>query len=238
MSQPSTHREVKRPAISARHLADYMAASPTAQRTIARDCKYQKIARVTQHTEAMAAVAKHLRDWASNPGALLAKAQELRNRQTQEDFERSTWDVNAAFLERFADVFPDIEFPNADRAASGPKLIANLSGVKVTATLGLRLHRVDRRSNLKIGGVMIRYAKGKALADEVGAWQSALLFGLLSEAGAGAPDRKLCLTVDAHSGKCHPAPGDAARRFSHMIASCEALAERWPNIKPPANAVF
>ena len=41
-----THNVLKSPKISLRYLADYMAASEKARRTIIRGCKYQPIARV------------------------------------------------------------------------------------------------------------------------------------------------------------------------------------------------
>ena len=52
MSDKQTHRLVKNPQISARHLADYMAATDIRKRSILVGCKYQTLARVVQHNEA------------------------------------------------------------------------------------------------------------------------------------------------------------------------------------------
>ena len=73
------------------------------------------------------------------------------------------------------------------------------------------------------------------------AWQSAFLFGYLNlvgvEAGAEA-EQKLCVTVDVQAGLCHRAPTNSVSRFHNMEAACASIAERWPNIAPPPNAVF
>ena len=52
------------------------------------------------------------------------------------------------------------------------------------------------------------------------------------------PEGKLCLTLDMFSGKAYPAPTDSVSRFKNMQAACVVIAERWENIKPPANAVL
>lgn len=87
----------------------------------------------------------------------------------------------------------------------------------------------------------MRYAKGKSLSPEVGEWQSAILFGLLSLPGAAEanePELKLCLTIDAHAGICYAAPTNAVSRFNNAEAACATIAERWPNIPPPPGAVL
>ena len=54
--EQKTHREVPEPEISVRHLADFMAASERARRTIVEGCKYRPIARLVQHKEATLAI--------------------------------------------------------------------------------------------------------------------------------------------------------------------------------------
>jgi hypothetical protein len=46
------------------------------------------------------------------------------------------------------------------------------------------------------------------------------------------------LSLDAYAGKTHVAPGNAVYRFNEMKAACADIAERWPVIKPPRNAVL
>src|SRR6266700_3165515 len=102
MKPEKTHRLVKDPQISARYLADYMAASEQAKRTIVRKCKYQAIARVVQHDEAKAAVSQFMRGGEGDIGALTDKAQSLRDRLADDDFDRDLYDHNADYIDRFA----------------------------------------------------------------------------------------------------------------------------------------
>jgi hypothetical protein len=88
---------------------------------------------------------------------------------------------------------------------------------------------------------MLRHKKGKALAAEVGGYQSAAAFGLLRdyapEAGAEV-DKAICVTLDAFTGELYPAPGAALTMVANMKAACLTIAERWPNIKPPKGAIL
>ncbi len=240
-SENKTHREVKNPTVSVRYLADYMAASEQAKRTIIRGCKYQPIARIVQHDEAKTEVARYLRHGhlLGHPGTMADKAEELRNRIADSDFDRLTFDWNADYLDRFIGVSADLELPSADvqRAQKLPPLM--LHGVKVNIETAVKLHRVTKTNKIKVGAVMLRYAKGKALADAVGEWQSAFLFGYLAKHGpdaAEAPDYPLCLTLDAYRAELIAAPTDSIERFNNMSAACASIAERWPNILPPPNA--
>lgn len=238
MSEDKTHREVKKPQISARYLADYMAATQTAGRTIIRGCKYQPIARVVQHDEAKAAVGKAIRD-SEGPEVLAAKSQALRDRMADSDFDRDLYDHNADYIDRFATARGGLELPDADILAPGAHPPTMLSGVRVTFDLAFRLRRLTKTNKIRVGVAALHYAKGKALPPTVGQWQSALLFGYLTQVGVedGAdPEHQLCLTVDAYAGKAYPAPTDAVRRFQQMKSACTTIAEWWPNIPPPPGA--
>jgi hypothetical protein len=88
---------------------------------------------------------------------------------------------------------------------------------------------------------MLRYAKGKPLSPTVAAWQSAFLLGYLRDTGIeenAEPTHALCLTLDAYSGIAHPAPGDGIRKYGQIKSACATIAEWWPNIKAPPNAVL
>jgi hypothetical protein len=233
-----THREIKKPQISARYLADYMAATQTAGRTIIRGCKYQPIARVVQHDEAKAAVGKAIRD-GDGPEVLAAKSQALRDRLADSDFDRDVYDHNADYIDRFASVQKTLALPDADILAPGPHPPIILSGVRVTVDLAFRLRRLTKSNKIRVGVAALRYAKGKALSPSVCQWQSALLFGSLTQVGVvdGADaERQLCLTIDAYTGKAYTAPTDAVRRFQQMKSACTTIAEWWPNIPPPPSA--
>jgi hypothetical protein len=239
--QQKTHREVKKPQISARSLADFMAASETAKRTIVRGCKYQPIARVIQHDEAKLTVAKFIRDGRDDISLLTEAAKRIRNRMADTDFDRDLYDHNADYIDQFAKALAVLELPEAEVLAPGATPALMLSGVRVTAELHFRLRRLTRTNKIRVGAGMLRYAKGRSLAAPVADWQSAFIFGYLNRTGIedGADtEHALCLTVDAYSGKTHPAPGDAVRRFQNMESACATIAERWPNILPPPNAAI
>ena len=236
-----THREVKNPQISGRQLADYMAGSERARRAIAQDCKYQARVRVIQHHDAKLAIGKFLRDGASDLAALSAAADFLRTRWTDDHFERSLYDNNADYIARFAHVATLVQLPAGDMSPPGKSVVLNISGVKVTIDFQFRISRVTKTNKLKIGAGILRYSKGRALAEEVANWQSAFILGCLRDEKAiehAEPESKLCLTIDAYSGRTYSAPGDSSSRYANMKAACASLFERWPQIKPPDGAVL
>lgn len=241
MSDQKTHRVVNKPQISARFLADYMAASEKARRTIVRNCKYQAIARILQHDEAKLAVGKFIRGGGGEPSDLIQVVQQLRNRLADSDYDRTLYDTNADYIERFAQVYPKMTLPEAEIMAPGKKSPVTLNGVKVNPDISFYLQRVTRTNRVRAGAGTLRYAKGKPLRTETAKWQSAFLAGYLRKVivdDTVEPELKLCVTVDAYAGICHPAPTDSIRRFQNMEAACATIAERWPNIEPPQKAVL
>lgn len=236
-----THRVVKKPKISGRHLADYMAASETAQRTIIRNCKYQPIVRVVQHELAKVAASRFLADPTPDVDRLIKAAAGIRARLADSSFERDVLDHNADYLERFAEKYDASVLPDVERLPAGHWPNIDVNGVVVTAEGHLRLRRTTKTNKLRVGAVMLRYQKGKALPEKVAEWQSAFLFGYLNAVGTedGADvERKLCLTLDVYTSNVIAAPSDSARRYSQMQSACETIEERWNNIKPPPNAVI
>lgn len=241
LERTKTHRLVKKPQITARYLADYMAASERARRTIIRGCKFQPLARVMQHDEAKLVVSKSI--WEANQGAefLTSESCRIRNKLADSDFDRDTNDLNADYVARFAKVRDKLALPEADFAAPGRSVSISINGVKVNIELHARLSRRTRTNKIKTGAATLRYAKGKPLAEEIGLWQSAFLFGYLQSAETAEntePEQKLCLTIDAYTGNSIAAPTDSISRFRNMEAACATIAERWENIEPPEPAVL
>ena len=241
MAKNTTHREVKKPQVSARHLSDYMAAGQRAGRTIIRNCKFQPRARVIQHDKAKPVVARFIRG-EKDLGYLKRCAIALRTQMADSDFERDLLDHNADYIDRTAEIGANIILPNAEISAYGgrsPTVI--IAGVRVTTELFFRFRRLTRTNKIRIGIGTLRYAKGKHLDPEVGKWQSTFLFGLLQTLNTedeAEPERKLCITIDAYSGIVHSAPGDSISRYRDMEAACQTIAERWPNVQPPDDAIL
>ncbi len=241
MTKTKTHREIKNPQMSARYLADYMAASETTKRTIVRNCKYQPIARVIQHDEAKSIIAKYLTDAMGNTAFLASRVQELRGRLADDDFYRSLFDHNAAYVEHFLSKVADLDIPSADILLPGKPPAIVLEGLKVTVDIRARFRRLTKTNKVKVGALAMRYSKGKPLPLTVAEWQSAFIYGYLTATGIedGAEvEQALCLTLDSHEGKFHPAPSDAISRFKNMRAACASIVERWQNVKPPPGAIL
>lgn len=241
MSTTKTHRQIARPQVSARYLADFMAASERGRRSIVEGCKFRPIARVVQHSEARNIIGTFLRDGKDDQNELVERARRLRDRMASDDFEREVLDHNADYVERFAKVAPGLALPAAEMLPPGACPPLSLKGTIVTVDISFRMRRLTRTNKARVGAGSLRYAKGKALSPEVAAWQSAFLMGYLGQEvldDGTSPEHMLCLTVDAYAGVCHPAPTDAVRRFKNMEAACASIAERWDNIPPPLGAVL
>lgn len=243
MEEKKTHRLHEKPSMSVRFLADYMAASDQARRTILRGCKYRTIARLVQHDDAKLAVATFMLGGTNDPGALTAEADYIRNKLADSDFDRDSNDINADYVARFAEVVADVEpLPGgAEWQPSKPFAAQTINGVRITFAPNLLTRRVTKKNTVRTGALMLRYKKDTKLSSEVGAYQSAAIHGLLSLYGVDTDeevDKALCLTLDAQSGRMHPAPTNAVSRFNNTKAACATIAEAWENIKPPPGAVI
>lgn len=238
--EQKTHRVVVDPRMAVRYLADYMAAGGQKRRTILRDCKYPRIARVVQHDEAKETIGEFIRGGCSDPLLLLQKAEALKNAPAADDFERQVLDINADYMLRFFQVYQLVALPTAE--VLPPKQYAPMviHGVKVPFSPAVVFRRLTSTNKVKMGALMLRYAKGRSLKPEVASFQSAIIFGYVKEHlakdGADA-DLSLCITVDCHSGSAYPAPGNSITRFKNTKAECATIGEAWPAISPPPGAV-
>lgn len=241
METKKTHREIKVPQMNARLLADFMAATDVSRGTILRKAKYQPLAPIVQHNEAKPVVANFIRSGSSDLAVLHDKAQALRDRLTDTDFDRLTCDYNADYIQAFIKTHPEIVLPKADVLQGKKGLVLDLNGVRVPVEANLRLRRMTKTNEQRTGLVAFRYAKSKPLSTSVGEWHAALLFGALNELGSDegeTPEAKLSVVIDIWTGAVHAAPGNAATRFTNAKAACTGIVERWPNIKPPSGAVL
>lgn len=148
---------------------------------------------------------------------------------------------NADYVDCFALQFDKIEFPTAERSAPGKLAAMLLEGTKFKFKPNVLLQRTTKTNKIRVGVIMLRYAKGRPLAPDAGAWQSAAAYSYLRSHCEGQeiePDLKLCLTIDVVSGIAYPAPTNSIYRFNEIKAACATIAERWPQIKPPKGAVI
>lgn len=236
-----THTLVKDPSINVRYLADYMAGSEQARRTLLKSCKFRPVARMIQHIEAKMAITNYIKMGAKNPEELREKAQQILNKMTVDDFEESTNLHNANYIKCFANVSDLSELNDTAKESAGKATKFNVNGVAVRFDPALSLTRTTRTNKLRRGVVMLRYQKGKALPEATAGFQSAAAFGLLRMQhgdDSKEPDGALCLTLDCHTGIFHPAPSKANYLFKEMQAACSSIKERWAAIEPPNCAVF
>ena len=240
--EQKTHHAIAEPAISVRYLADFMAASERRRRSIVEGCKYRPIARLVQHKEATVAISGAIQNGPLTPQALKEKADFIRNKLADDDFEALTNEVNADYVEKFSEVVANIKLPDAEVLPGKVFPPFKINGVKVRLSPHLLLRRLDKKTNKqRRGAFMLRYAKGKALLPAVGEYQSAAAFGLLKEYAPEEGteiDKAICVTLDAFTGELYPAPGASVTMLANMKAACLTIAERWPNIKPPKGAVI
>jgi hypothetical protein len=236
-----THILVPEPQITVRYLADFMGGSERKRRSVIEGCKYRPIAKLVQHKEATAAISNALQGGAVDTKALQDKAEFIRNKLADDEFEALTNESNADYVDKFAEVYASIKLPNAEILPGKVFPAFKISGVKIRFTPHLLLTRIDKTNKQRRGAFMLRYAKGKALPPNVGEYQSAAAFGILKdhfpEEGSEA-DKSICITLDAYSGTLYPAPGSSATMFANMKAACQTIAERWPNIPAPKGAIL
>jgi hypothetical protein len=236
-----THVEVKEPEIDIRHLADYMGASRQSQRGVVRDCKYRRIARVVQHTEARTVIYSYILSGADDPQILLDRAQSIRDKLVDDLFDAEVNDHNADYVERFYSVYDEVKLLKADISPRRQIQEIDVNGVSLRFGHHLFLRRTTKTNKQRIGAIMLRYAKGEVLSPKIANWQTSGIFGFLrsiQEGDTAEAERNLCLVLDAYTGMIHSAPGNAIYRFNEMKAACADIAERWPAIAPPSNAIL
>jgi len=243
MAEDRTHSLREMPGMSASKLADYMAASEQARRSILRQCKYRPIARVVQHQAAKESIAEFLSSEDSHPGVLEGRMEILRNGLHGSEFDSEVAEHNADYIERFLEMKPALPDRANEVAVARKKAPLDINGFNLSFNPDILLRRINNRNVPKLGVGFLRYGKNKPISDEVGCWQSAISFCYLDtklKQGAGDvdPEKELCITLDVWSGKCHPAPGNAIYRFNEVKAACAGIVERWAQIAPPDNAVF
>lgn len=240
-----THDEVKKPQMDIRHLADYMAAQgrERARRTIVQKCRYRKRAQAYNHQEAKRALRAYFRTGGgADLTALTDQSQALREKLTDGPYERNLADYNADYLDAFVAAYQADKLPAADLLPPQQFADVIISGVRVKVDIFASFRRTVQRSNkVRVGALMLRYAKGEALPVAVGEWQSAILFGYLKKygnLGAATAEEKLCATLCAVSGEIFCAPSGSTNKFLEAEAACASISEAWANIAPPAGAVL
>lgn len=239
--EKKTHRLVKAPSLNIRYLADYMAAGDQRRRSVLRDCKYRSTARMIQHIDAKLVVRNFIHSGGENLEGLLEKAEAIEKKLATDQFEEDVNKHNADYIRRFYKAYPDVKFPKCEIQQGGNYVDIDIEGVNVRFDPALRLTRLTKTNKVRCGAIMLRYQKGQPLAQAVADYQSAAMLGVLKiihDKDAEEPEGGLCITLDAYSGAAHRAPGNAVYLFNQIKGACATIAENWPAVKPPPNALF
>jgi hypothetical protein len=173
--------------------------------------------------------------------ALGGKGEAVRAKLATDDFDALTNEANADYIEKFGQVIDGIELPDAERLPGKVFPIIPINGVKVRFSPNMLFRRLTKTNKLRTGALMLRYAKGKALAPAVGDFQSALIFGLLGEVKedeAAEPEKILSVTLDVMTGTLYPAPGKSVSMYANTKAACQTIGEQWSNLPPPPKAIL
>jgi hypothetical protein len=238
-----THRLQPTPSLSVRTLADYMAASHQARRTLLRKSKYQPLVAVTQHSHAKAAIVNWLAE--KRPlDDLRETVARMRDSHfgPDEEFASETNQHNCDYIDSFIEVADSIEWPDAEFLPQPAPAKVVVNGTTIRFTPQMLVMRVTRANTTKIGALFLRYGKGQALPESAGIHQSAFTYGYLREnpfEPDAKPEHALCITLDCVTGRAYQAPSDSAvYLYKEMGAECASIAERWDSIPPPEGAVF
>ena len=224
--EKKTHRLVNAPAINVRYLADYMAASEQRRRGILQSAKYRSTARMIQHIDAKLAVTNFILSSGENPYALVEKANFIENKLATDQFESDLNKHNADYLRRFYKSLSAETIPSHEVQKGGSPIDIKIEGVSLRFDPPVRLTRTTKTNKVKCGAMMLRYQKGKALPELVASYQSAIILGVLRaihDQDEEEPEPKLCLTLDAFAGQCHPAPTNAVYLFKEATAVCAGI---------------
>lgn len=236
-----THRLVPNPSIMLPKLAEYMAASDQARRTIVRNCKYVPLARFMQHKIAQKTLADHIEDGNPLPGDLGDKAEQIRNMLADTDFEQTTFDQNADYVQSFADVAHMFDLSGFEITASEQKFDREFSGTEIKFRPNLLTSRTTKANTQKLGSGMFRYSKSGPVDGEVAGFQCAFMFGYFGDfpfIDEAKPEDQLSFVLCANSGVTYTTPSKPIYKYNEMKAVCSDIAEKWENVNPPQGAVF
>jgi hypothetical protein len=241
LDKKPTHSLVPQPEMGVRYLADYMAGSERKKRSILVSAKYRPLARLMQHKEAKATISNAFAKGQINKDFLRDRADYVRKKMATDDFDALTNEANAGYLARFAEVVGDLDLPGVEFHPGKTYSVPKAGGLKVIFGSNLSLRRMAKGNKLKVGALMLRYAKDKALPPLAAEYQSAMILGFLQqtvvEEGAEL-DTGLCITLDCHTGLAQPAPSKAVTMFKNTLAACATIADAWPNTPMPPNAIL
>lgn len=232
--------ERKDPQIAVNPLGEYMVASPIRQNAIVQEAKYRPIMKVISYSEARLSIAQYISGGKGNIGLLKDKADSIEARLANDAKDAQIFKINAGMIRRFIAISNHIAIPPGHfmlgNAAQSPKM--DLGGMPISVAPDLVVSVEGKGGARQCGAIKIRYSKGKQLKKDEGEHVSTLLeeYAWRYLQDLGTPDKSLCFCLDVQSGALIASPKATARKLANMEASCVAIVERWPSVKPPDDA--
>ncbi|MBX3409845.1 MAG: hypothetical protein KF859_08155 [Phycisphaeraceae bacterium] len=223
----------KSPRMSANALATYMSASPTKRESVLREQKFPPTYRSRWYDIATKAITRCLIHPERDSEIIVQVIDRLHATTPADKHERQVAENNAAALESFLGVLPELEWDGL--AAQGyPHRAATLEieGVVLSVRPEVKLSGKLRGSQVR-GGVKLYVSKSTRLGEDGGAVIGALLHEFSSQQcdNGEACKQRHCQVIDVFGEDWHAAPNAIKRRLRDIEAACREIRERWPHIR-------
>lgn len=221
--------------ISVNKLAEFLVTpNPARRRRIVHDQKYPSTAIVAKYRNAYPPIAEYLRNGRRDATILDAVSRLRADREGTDWVLDDRWNTADA-LERFleiADVAPhaDGEIYQAG-ASEAPKL--NIAGVDISVRPDF-LISFSKRGKKQTGALKFHFIKNadNALTKAGTEYVATLMYQWLLVNGPDGttPSHAHCLCIDVFRGAVTSAPKSTSRRMTEVVAACEEIEARWPNL--------
>lgn len=221
--------------ISANKLAELLVSpSATRRRRIVFDQKHPKDAIVARYREASSPISEFLTSGDFNSAVIDTAVVRLRTDDTGTEWALEDRQNTADALEQFLQLAPSLPRDDVTYRPGQPDAAKMLiEGVSVSVRPDFVL-TYKRRGRVYSGAVKLHYVKNEesALQRRGAEFVAVLLHEWLRQFGpSGAtPQHASCLSVDVFRRAIVPAPKSVTRRWDEIVAGCQEVAARWPQL--------
>jgi hypothetical protein len=227
------------PRLSANALSEYLTATSTRRKSIVQGAKFPKTAIVARYDAARDGITKYLCDLGRSASILLDSIDSQKTRGAKVD--ASEWVKNDSALsveaiESFQKAMNKLGLSKLEcRPVTTNQPHLTIEGVRISVSLDATVHRKEG-----VGGLILLVSKAEtSTTSRIDRCKTAAVLAyLFTEQNLkylGAPDHKLCFSVDIFGGSAHPTPGTYKKKLDYIQSSCEEVALRWPITAPPAD---
>lgn len=223
----------KVPRMSANALATYMSAAPAKREAVLREQKFPPTYRARWYDVASKAITRCLVHPDKESEIIVQALDRLHATMPADKHERQVAENNAAALESFLGVLPELEWDGltAQRYPDSSATL-ELEGVILSVRPEVKLSGKYRGDRVR-GGVKLYLSKVTKLGEDGGAVIGALLHEFSSRQchNGEACKQRHCQVIDVFGEDWHVAPSAIKRRLKDIEAACREIRERWPHIR-------